>query len=325
MDSPSPPRNRVTHGIHLLIITFIHVILGFLRRLGNLIWGFIQVLRSDRELMIYAGFLGLVLFMGVFGDWLAPYDYQATHYADDGSVLRAEGPSADHPLGTTHTGTDVFSRLLIGALPTVITGLLGGVLIISIGTTIGVTAGYVGGWVENVLMRITDFAYGVPLIPTAIVLLAIFGVGVQTTIIAIGLILWRGSARVLRSQVLQIKERPFIIAARATGMSTFGIIKRHIIPNIAPMMLLYFSLGIGFAILAQAGLAFIGVADPFVPSWGVMIRNAYNSGFVEKAWWWVLPPGFMISGTVLSAFMFGRKYEELRSGGRNEDQFVMGG
>jgi len=314
MDLSVPTGNRAIGTVINLVIGLFSAV----RRFG-------RFLLSDRELMIYALFLAFVLFLGMFGADLAPYDHEATHYADDGSVLRSTGPSMDHPLGTTNTGTDVLSRLMVGAQPTVFTGLLGGLLIISIGTTIGVTAGYIGGWVENVLMRLTDFIYGVPLIPTAIVLLAIFGVGLQTTIIAIGLILWRGSARILRSQVLQIKERPFITAARATGMSSFGIIRRHIIPNIAPMMLLYFSLGIGFAILTQAGLAFIGVADPFVPSWGVMIRNAYNSGFVEQAWWWVLPPGFMISGTVLSAFMFGRKYEELKSGERNEDQFVMGG
>jgi peptide/nickel transport system permease protein len=283
------------------------------------------LLRDDKELLLYALILALVVFMGVFGPTIAPYDPDATQYAPDGTVLRAESPSIAHPLGTTHIGQDVLSRLLIGARPTAITGLFGGFLIITIGTVVGVTAGYVGGWVENILMRITDFVYGVPLIPFAIVLLAFMGFGLLTSILALGLILWRGSARVLRSQVLQIKERPFILAAKATGMSTRKIITTHILPNIAPMMLLYFSLGIGYSILVQAGLAFIGISNPFVPSWGVMIRNAYNSGYVQEAWWWTLPPGLMITLTVLAAFMFGRKYEELTSGESDESSLAMGG
>ena len=289
-----------------------------LRRIG-------QLFREDKELLVYASILGLVVFMGLFGPLLAPYDYTESQYDSDGTVLRAEGPSLAHPLGTTHVGQDVLSRLLIGARPTALTGLLGGILIITIGTTVGVTAGYVGGWTENVLMRITDFVYGVPLIPFAIVLLAFMGFGLLTTILALGLILWRGSARVLRSQVLQIKERPFILAAKATGMSTRRIIRTHVLPNIAPMMLLYFSLGIGYSILVQAGLSFIGISNPFVPSWGVMIRNAYDSGFVQEAWWWTLPPGLLISLTVLSAFMFGRKYEEVTTGESDESSLAMGG
>lgn len=279
---------------------------------------------SDRELLIYGSILCVVLLLGVFGPMLAPYQYNEPQYGPDGSFLRAESPSLAHPLGTTQTGFDVLSRILIGARPTVITGVLGGTMIIVLGASVGVTAGWVGGHVETLLMRITDFAYSVPLIPFAIVLLAFLGFGLITTIIAIGLILWRSSARVLRSQVLQIKERSFIHAARATGMSDWMLVREHILPNIGPMMMLFFALGIGFSILVQASLAFIGVSNPFLPSWGVMIRNVYDAGYVEIAWWWSIPPGLMISLTVLSAFMFGRKFEELTSG-RADDRIMAGG
>jgi len=272
-----------------------------------------SIVRTDREMMLYTGFLLLIIGLAAFGPFLAPYDHTATHETSDGMLKIGEPPSLEHPLGTNHIGQDLLSRLIIGARPTAVTGLLGGALIISIGTSIGVTAGYFGGRVDTVLMRFTDFMYGVPLIPFAIVLLAIFGFGLVTTILVLGALLWRSSARVLRSQVLQIKERRYITAARATGMSTSGIIRKHILPNIAPMMILFFSLGIGFAILVQAGLTFIGVSDPFVPSWGVMIRNAFNQGYVEH-YAWTLTPGVLISMTVLSAFMFGRKYEEIVSG-----------
>lgn len=277
---------------------------------------------EDRMTMVYFSFLMFVLFLGLVGPALAPYEYDETHLTDDGDILRLEGPSAEHPLGTNATGQDVLSLILYGARPTVITGLLGGALIIGIGMSIGITAGYVGGRVENVLMRFTDLVYGIPLIPFAIVLLAFFGVGFYSSVVVIGLILWRGNARVLRSQVLQIKERPFVLAARATGASTPRIIAKHIFPNVASMAVLFFALGIGYTIIIQAGLAFIGVSDPTVPAWGNMIRNAYDSGYMDVAWWWSLTPGILISLTVLSTFMFGRGYESLS--GQVDDKELVG-
>jgi peptide/nickel transport system permease protein len=288
------------------------------------IWSGVSFVVSDRELLVYASILAFVVFLGVFGPELAPYQYNEPQYGPDGSFLRAEGPSMAHPLGTTTSGYDVLSRLMVGARPTVITGLLGGSMIITLGASVGVTAGWFGGRVGNVLMRLTDFVYSVPLIPFAIVLLAFMGFGLITTIVAMGLILWRGSARVLRSQVLQIKERSFILAARATGMSDWTLVKTHVLPNIAPMMMLFFALGIGYSILVQASLAFIGVSNPFLPSWGVMIRNVYDAGYTQIAWWWSLSPGVLISLTVLSAFMFGRKFEE-RAGGEADEEAIAGG
>ncbi len=258
----------------------------------------------------YAAFvlLGLLL-LGLFGPTIAPHDYNDQHRTADGELDRLSPPSADHWLGTTERGEDVLSRVLYGAQPTIITGFVGGLLIIGIGLSVGITAGYVGGRTEEVIMRMVDFVYGVPLIPTALVLLAVFGTGFWSVILIISLILWRGSARVLRSQVLQIKERPYIQAAKATGASDTRIVFKHILPNIASMAILFFALGVGIAIVKQAGLAFLGVTDPFIPSWGIMIRNAYQSGFVADAWWWTLPAGFLIGLTVLSTFLLGRGYE----------------
>jgi len=268
---------------------------------------------KDKTTLFYLGVLLVILVAGAIGPMVAPYPYDETVYAD-GEPLLSASPSLAHPLGTTTSGQDVLSRVLVGARPTVITGLLGGSLIIGIGLAIGVTAGYVGGWVDNVLMRVTDVAYGVPLLPFAIVLLALLGVGFLTSIVVIGLLLWRGSARVIRAQVLQIRERPFILSAKATGASTPRIILKHVLPNVAPMAIMFFALGIGYSILLQAGLAFIGVSNPLVPSWGIMIRNAYSSGQMTTAWWWSIPPGMLISLTVLSTIMFGRRYEEIALG-----------
>jgi peptide/nickel transport system permease protein len=279
--------------------------------------GALALMIEDRSTAVYFVFLLFVLFLGLFGPMLAPYEFDETLY-QGGEILRSEGPSLAHPLGTTNAGQDVLSRLLYGARPTVITGLLGGAMIITIGMTIGVTAGYLGGWVDTVLMRFTDLVYGVPLLPFAIVLVALFGVGFFESIVVIGLLLWRGNARVLRSQVLQIKERPFIMAARASGASRLRLIWKHILPNIASMAVLFFALGVGYTIILQASLAFIGVTNPFIPSWGVMVRNAYNSGLFAQAWWWSVPPGLMIALTVLATFMFGRGYENVAGEGDDE-------
>lgn len=274
----------------------------------NLIKGLTRLWSTNttRFAVLYLLFL---IVLGLFGPSIAPYGYQEIQYNDQGELKRAIGPTLEHPLGTTDVGYDVLSRVIIGARPTVLTGLFGGMLIIGIGATIGITAGYVGGRVENTLMRITDFVYSVPLIPFAIVLLSLFSMGFWGTIFVIGILLWRGNARVLRSQVLQIKERPFVMSAKAMGSSRTRIILKHIFPNVAAMATLFFALGVGYSIIAQAGLAFIGVSNPFVPSWGVMIRNAYRSGFLDAQWMWALAPGMLISITVLSAFMIGREFE----------------
>jgi len=276
--------------------------------LRNLVGG-ARRLADDRLMLVFSLYLLCVLFLAAVGPMITPYEFDERVYSPGGDLQRAESPSLSHPLGTTNTGYDIFSRVVYGARPTVITGLLGGSMILGIGLTIGVTAGYVGGTTDKVLMRFTDLAYGVPLIPFALVLLAFIGIGFLTSVIVIGLILWRGNARVLRSQVLQIKNRPYIKAIRATGASRFRIIVKHIIPNIAPMAILFFALGVGYSILLQASLAFIGLTNPFVPSWGIMVRNAYNTGIAADLWWWTFPPGILIALTVLSTFMIGRKFE----------------
>jgi len=266
---------------------------------------------SDRLTVAFLlGFL-FVLFLALFGPYIAPYEPDKIFFVEGGGVLELQSPSLAHPLGTTSRGQDVLSRLLYGARPTLFTGLLGGALVVTIGVFIGVSAGYFGGRVDDILMRVTDFAFGIPLIPTAIVLAAYFGVGTWTTILIIGCLLWRNNARVFRSQVLQIREREHVRAAQMLGASDRYIITRHILPNLGGMIVLFFSLGTGLTIIISASLAFIGFADLGIPSWGLMLRNAYNSGYIASAWWWSLTSGFAISLTVLCIFMLGRGYERV--------------
>lgn len=265
-----------------------------------------------RERITKAAFacLIVILILGLIGPAIAPYQYNQQQRTEGGELKRYVPPSLEHPLGTNDRGEDVLSRLLYGARTTLVTGLLAGSIMLSVGLFVGVTAGYVGGRTESFLMRFVDFMYGIPFIPFAIVLITFFGAGFYTMIAIIGLVLWRFIARVIRSQVLQIKQRPYILAAKASGASTTWIIRKHILPNIANMAALFFAMGVGLAILEQAGLSFLGVTDPFTPTWGIMLRNVHQSGQIANVWWWSFPPGIMISLTVLSLYLLGRGYEQ---------------
>lgn len=268
--------------------------------------------RGNRLIQFSLFWLAFVAFLAIFGEVITPHDYATYHYDANGELMRRHPPSTEHLLGTTEGGQDVLSRIIYGARPTLLIGLLGGSLIVSIGLTVGVVSGYFGGYIDEGLMRLLDVLYGIPFLPFAIVLMAYFGIGFWTTILLIGALLWRGNARVFRSQVLQIKERSYVKSARATGASHLYIMLFHILPNMIGMIVLFLALGIGTSILLAAGLAFLGFMDPFVPSWGVIIRSAYDSGFLLEAWWWSLPPGFMISFTILASYLIGREYERLQ-------------
>ncbi|MDX1744331.1 MAG: ABC transporter permease [Halobacteriales archaeon] len=280
----------------------------FRRTLGNLL--------QERITKVAFVCLIFIVLLGIAGPAIAPYQFNEQQRTAEGELKRYAAPSLEHPLGTNDRGEDVLSRLLYGARTTLVTGLFAGSIMLSVGLFVGVTAGYVGGRTESVLMRFVDFMYGIPFIPFAIVLITFFGAGFYTMIAIIGLVLWRFIARVIRSQVLQIKQRPYIMAAKASGASTTWIIRKHILPNIANMAALFFAMGVGLAILEQAGLSFLGVTDPFTPTWGIMLRNVHQSGRIADVWWWSFPPGIMISLTVLSLYLLGRGYEQ--TSGENE-------
>ena len=288
--------------------------------------GSMKLIFSERITRWSAITLGFIFFLGVIGPIAAPFEPAEQLFYDDGSLKNGLPPMTDgHWMGTTAEGRDVLSQILYGARPTILVGLGGGLMIILIGMSVGITAGYFGGKIELLLMRLVDFVYAIPIIPFAILMVVFFRIGLWTTILIIGIILWRGSARVLRSQVLQIKERPYIEAARMTGASNRQIVLKHIVPNISSMIVLFFALGIGISILVQANLAFIGISEPFQPTWGVIIRNAYRSGRFAEMWWWSIPPGLLISMSVLCTYLLGRGYEVLTSDTSSRSTSLKGG
>lgn len=255
--------------------------------------------------------LASVLLIAVFAPWLAPYDPLVNNFDGAGQLRRLSPPSAEHLLGTTYYGLDVLSQLIHGTRIVLIVGITCAVLIALIGTNIGLIAGYYGGRIDTVLMRATDLAFGVPFIPFAVVLVALLGPSLWNTIIAISFLMWRSTARVIRSQVLSLRERGFVKAARIAGASDMRILYVHIFPNVLPMALLYVAFDIAWAVLAEASISFLGFGDPHQTSWGQMLYLAYVSGSIRQAWWWTVPPGAALSLFVISVFLVGREYERL--------------
>lgn len=257
--------------------------------------------------------LGLIIVVAALSPWIAPYDPIANQFNAAGQLKRLEPPSAAHWLGTTYYGLDVLSQMIDGSRIVLIVGITCASFIAIIGTNVGLVAGYYGGRVDAALMRITGLAFGIPFIPFAVVLVALLGPSLWNMILTISLLMWRTTARVIRSQVLSLRERAFVKAAKIAGASDVRIIYVHIFPNVLPMTLLYVAFDIAWAVLAEASISFLGFGDPNQVSWGQMLYLAYVSGSIRQAWWWTIPPGLGLSLFVISVFLVGRQYEKLAS------------
>jgi len=181
--------------------------------------------------------LGLCVALAILGPAIAPYDPAARNYDAAGKLLRLAPPSWQHWLGTTLLGRDVLSQMLVGARPALLVGGLTALGSVLIGVNIGLIAGYFGGRIDSFLMRLTDMFLGLPFLPFIIIVLSLTGRSLTTMVIAMTLVMWRSTARVVRAQVLSLREMPFIAAARITGASDFAIIYREITPNIMPIAL----------------------------------------------------------------------------------------
>ncbi len=250
--------------------------------------------------------------MALFAPYIAPHDPNERAIAEDGSWQTGLEPSLEYPLGTTADGYPLFSRLVFGTRVAFLIGLLTAVMVAGIGTTVGITAGYYGGRLENLLMRIVDTAYGLPFLPFAIILVMVVGTGPLSIVIAISAILWRGTARVVRSEVLSIKQQPMIDAAVASGASNRRILTYHILPKVLPITMLYSVFAIGWAIMAEAGLSFLGFGDPNLTSWGYILNNAHTQNALQLGyWWWLFAPGIFIILLVLSTYFIAQGIEEV--------------
>lgn len=216
--------------------------------------------------------------------WLAPYPPDAV----DLTQLRV-APNAAHWLGTDDLGRDVLSRLLFGGRVSIFIGLTAAIVGTGVGALVGATAGYLGGAIDNVLMRVTDVAFAIPTLPLAIVLGSYAGDKMLSMVIIIGALSWMTTARVIRGEVLTIREAGYVEAARSLGQRGPTMLARHVIPNVAGSLIVSATLGVGNAILVESALSFLGLGvQPPVPTWGNMLTDA-QATMATKPWLTIFP------------------------------------
>ena len=230
----------------------------------------------------------------------------------DPDIAYASPPSWRHWLGTDFIGRDIFSQLLAGARIAFMVGISSAFMSIFLGTAIGIVAGYAGRWTDTALMRTADIVMVMPTLLVLLIMSALFGqLNIWTIVLLIALFRWPGVSRVIRSQTLTLKHRPFIEAAKIAGASHVRIIVRHLLPNVLPLALLYMTFRVTSAIVIEAALAFLGFGDPGTVSWGMMLQWVWKTGHMFQALWWLLPPGICISLLTLAFYMLGRAMEEI--------------
>jgi len=253
--------------------------------------------RRNRLAVLGAVIVVLLVLVAVFADVVAPYSPTLVNLNE-----QFEPPSLKHPFGTDYFGRDILSRVIHGARISLVIGLVPTVMALAFGTVVGVTAGFKGGKIDTVLMRLGDIVMAFPSLILAMVVTYTLGASLFTLFIALAVVGWAGAARVVRAQTLSLRQRDFVTASRAVGVGQAGIMFRHIIPNCLAPILILLTLGIPGAIMAEAGLSFLGVgAQPPTPSWGLMVNEGQE--YLFSAPWASIFPGLAILVTVL-AFNF---------------------
>jgi peptide/nickel transport system permease protein len=259
--------------------------------------------------VVGAVMLLLVIFVAIFAPWLAPYDPEERVEVTPDEILAP--PDGQHLLGRDDAGKDVLSQLIYGARVSLVVGFTASFMSMFIGTTVGLVAGYYGGRIGNGLMRVVDFLMVIPDLPLMLVIIAVMGRGLWNIILVIGLLGWTYTARLVRSQVLSVKERQFVLRARSLGASSGRIILRHVFPQVLPLVIAQAVLDISVAILAESSLAFLGLGDPTLISWGMMLNFAFERALSRQAWWFLLPPGFAIVWVSLALVLIGNTLDEI--------------
>jgi peptide/nickel transport system permease protein len=272
------------------------------RRRGGVVW---SILRSRPQASIALSILLLTVLMAVFAPLIAPYgprEKVGPPFAP---------PSSEFPLGLDDGGIDMLSLIIYGARVSLIVGFAAAAVAMLIGGAVGIISGYFGGKTDIALMRITDYFLVIPDVPLMIVIAAIWGRSLTNIIIIIGVIYWTGTARIIRAQVKSVRERVYIRRAKALGASDSRIIFRHVLPQVAPLLVANTVLTVAVAIFAETALAFLGLGDPSLISWGRLIENAFVSNAISvDAWWAIAPPGIAVAVVILACTLLGTAIED---------------
>lgn len=257
--------------------------------------------RFTRNKLALVGLLivAALILAAIFADWIAPYPYDA---ADPVSALQF--PSREHWMGTDEVGRDVYSRIVYGTRISLSVGL--GVMAIAllIGLPLGLLAGLAGGAIDYIIMRIVEVFTAIPVLMLALLLISVFGGGLYNVILALGIVAWLDACRLLRAQLLSLRERDFVLAAQTVGANKIHIAIRHLLPNAVAPLIVAVTIGIPVAIFAEAGLSFLGLGinDP-IPSWGKMVGNSLS--YMRVYWYLGVFPTLAIAFTLLGFTFFG--------------------
>lgn len=272
------------------------------RRRGESQWAIaLRQFRRNRMAMAGLFFLVVVGALALLAPIVAPYDPAAQ---GDIVASRYLAPSATHWMGTDKFGRDIYSRVLYGARISLSIGFLAVAIGVGLGAAIGAVAGYFRGWVDGLLMRLTDLMLAIPRLVLLIVVIALFEPSLTLVVLVLGLTGWMPIARIVRAEILSLREREFIQAARALGMSDARIIARHLLPNAMAPIIVYATLGIGNTILTEVALSFLGLGvQPPTPSWGNMISDGRDA--LLTAWWIATFPGLAIVFTTIAFNLVG--------------------
>ena len=259
----------------------------------------IRRLIQNRAAMIGGITILVLIILAIFAPWIAPYSYSYQNLD-----IGASPPSAEHLLGTDVLGRDLLSRLLYGARISLLVGFVATGVALVIGVSWGIVAGYFGGRVDSIMMRIVDVLYGLPFIIFIILLMVIFGRNIWLLFAAIGAVEWLTMARIVRAQVIGLKNQEFVQAAQVMGVSKFSMFRRHILPNILGPIAVYATLTIPQVMLLEAFLSFLGLGiQPPMSSWGTLIRYGVES--MEEHYWLLIYPGLTFTITLFALNFFG--------------------
>ena len=267
---------------------------------------FWKVYRSNKMGMIGLFILSAFILAAIFAPYIAPYD--PTQVFVGQNLMH---PSWQHLFGTNEAGQDLFSQVIYGTQASLIVGFAASLVASTVGTLVGVLAGYFSGLLREFLMRLTDFFIVIPSLVLMIVLASVFGAGLWSIILAIGLVGWTGTARVVMSQTLSVREHAFIEASRASGAGDSYILRSHVLPNVMPVVFANTVLVVANSILYESVLTFLGLGNPNQVTWGQILQFAFTSGAITTAWWYVIPPGLSIMLVVLAFSLTGYSLDEI--------------
>lgn len=260
--------------------------------------------RSRPQLLLGVSIIGFYLLLAVISLTILP----------DPTERVASGqspPSLEHPFGTTWQGQSILYQFIASTRWALFIAAVSATVTITIGGNIGLLSGYLGGTVEEGLMALTDMAMGLPVLPFGLVVAGIIGESPLVITVAVGIVLWRTIARVVRSETKSLKEREFVLAAKARGANDVRIMYRHILPNLLGLISVYVPLAAAWGLLTVAGIAFLGLMDPNMVTWGIMLQQVWSAGMMISMPWWFAFPAFGIASLIVALLLISRELENM--------------